>query len=95
MPSFERFSEAIVPGIRVTEISEDGSEIYHIFQCQKDALLNAPKELVRCKDCKHGSPYCTEDVCGETLIECKRPDLGDIIEIHRWDWYCFDGDRRE
>ena len=47
--------------------------------------------VVRCKDCEHGSLYCTEDVCGETLIECNRPDLGDVIEIHRWKWFCADG----
>lgn len=51
------------------------------------------KEIVQCKDCKHGSLYCTEDVCGETLIECNRPDLGDV-EIHGWKWFCADGERR-
>ncbi len=51
-------------------------------------------QVVRCKDCKHGSLYCTEDVCGETLIECNRPDLGDVIEIHGWKWFCADGKRR-
>lgn len=51
-------------------------------------------EVVRCKDCKHGSLYMTEDVCGKTLIECNRPDLGDVIEIHGWDWFCADGERR-
>ena len=54
---------------------------------------NAP-ELVRCKYCKYGSLYCTEDVCGETLIECNRPNLGDVIEIHEWNWFCADGKRR-
>ena len=57
-------------------------------------LKDKPQELVRCKDCKHGSLYCTEDVCGETLIECNRPDLGDVIEIHGWKWFCADGERR-
>lgn len=51
--------------------------------------------VVRCKDCKHGSLYCTEDVCGETLIECNRPDLGDVIEIHGWKWFCADGERKD
>ena len=51
--------------------------------------------VVRCKDCKHGSLYCTEDVCGETLIECNRPDLGDVIEIHGWKWFCADGERKK
>ena len=50
--------------------------------------------VVFCKDCKHGSLYCTEDVCGETLIECNRPDLGDVIEIHGWKWFCADGEQK-
>ena len=53
------------------------------------------EELVRCKDCKHGSLYCTEDVCGETLIECNRPDIGNVIEIHGWKWFCADGERKD
>ena len=53
------------------------------------------RPLVLCNDCKHGSLYCTEDVCGETLIECNRPDLGDVIEIHEWKWFCADGKRKE
>lgn len=50
--------------------------------------------VTRCIDCKHGSLYCTEDCCGETLIECNRPDLGDVIEIHEWKWFCADGERK-
>ena len=51
-------------------------------------------KVVRCENCKHGNLYCTEDVCGETLIECNRPDLGDVIEIHGWKWFCADGERK-
>ena len=58
------------------------------------ALLKEQPEIIRCKDCKYGSLYCTEDVCGETLIECNRPDLGDVIEIHGWKWFCADGERK-
>ena len=57
-------------------------------------LLKEQPEIIRCKDCKYGSLYCTEDVCGETLIECTRPDLGDVIEIHGWKWFCADGERK-
>lgn len=57
-------------------------------------LLKEQETVVRCKDCKHGSLYCTEDVCGETLIECNRPDLGDAIEIHGWKWFCADGEKK-
>lgn len=56
-------------------------------------LLKEQPEIIRCKDCKYGSLYCTEDVCGETLIECNRSDLGDVIEIHGWKWFCADGKR--
>ena len=51
-------------------------------------------DIVRCKYCKHGSIYMTEDVCGKTLIECNHPELGDNIAIHAWDWFCADGERR-
>ena len=64
--------------------------VYELNGNPKDMI-----EVIRCKDCKHGSLYCTEDVCGETLIECTRPDLGDVIEIHGWNWFCADGKRRE
>ena len=57
-------------------------------------MAKQPK-IVMCKDCEHGSLYCTEDVCGETLIECNRPDLGDVIEIHGWKWFCADGECKE
>ncbi len=52
-------------------------------------------ELFRCKDCNHGSIYCTEDVCGATLIECNHPDLGDTVAIHKWDWFCADGEPKK
>ena len=62
----------------------------------KDTLNNKyVQELVRCKDCKHGSIYMTEDVCGKTLIECNHPELGDNIAIHAWDWFCADGVRKD
>ena len=64
------------------------------FREIREALSEYRPEIVQCKDCKHGSLYCTEDVCGETLIECNRPDLGDVIEIHEWKWFCADGKRR-
>ena len=51
--------------------------------------------IVRCKDCKHGSIYMTEDVCGKTLIECNHPDIGNVIALHTWDWFCADGELKE
>lgn len=54
-------------------------------------VLNA-SELVRCKDCKHGNIYCTEDTHGETLYECNIHEID--IEIHKWNWFCADGERK-
>ena len=51
--------------------------------------------VIRCKECKHGSIYMTEDVCGKTLIECNHPELGDYIAIHAWDWSCADRERKD
>lgn len=56
------------------------------------ALLKEQPRITRCNGCKYGSIYCTDDVCGETLIECNHPDLGDTIAIHAWNWYCADGE---
>lgn len=64
----------------------------------KVAFLTLPNwnpVVVRCKDCKHGSLYCTEDVCGATLIECNHPDLCETVSIHKWDWFCADGEKRQ
>lgn len=70
-------------------------ETANLYKCPNCGTWVSAENVVRCKDCKHGSPYCTEDVCGETLIECNRPDLGDVIEIHGWKWFCADGERKE
>lgn len=64
-------------------------------EVMEEEIADRPQELVRCEHCKHGSLYCTEDVCGKTLIECNRPDLGDVIEIHEWNWFCADGEPKE
>ena len=56
-------------------------------------LMYQGKELVRCKDCKHGGLYCTEDTHGETLYECCLHGI-DEIEVHKQDWYCADGERK-
>lgn len=61
----------------------------------KCELLKEQQEIVRCKDCKYGSIYMTEDVCGATLIECNNPNIGDAVAVHKWDWFCADGDRKE
>lgn len=52
-------------------------------------------QIVRCNDCKHGSLYCTEDVCGATLIECNHPDFAETVVVHKWDWFCADGEPKD
>lgn len=81
-------------------LSQDDWRAYHsdseVAEIAKAALalLKEQPEIVRCLDCKHGSIYMTEDVCGKTLIECNHSELGDNIAIHAWDWFCADGERK-
>lgn len=75
------------------EQKQDRIEIAHEI-VSNSILVYQGKEIVRCKYCKHGSIYMTEDVCGKTLIECNHPDIGDAIAIHAWDWFCADGERK-
>ena len=67
---------------------------HHVLAEEAYKYISEQPQIVRCKDCKHGSLYCTEDVCGATLIECNHPDLGDTVAIHKWDWFCADGERK-
>ena len=82
------------------DFMDGGSSITKAFIMAMLGTRNATPTIdavpvVRCNDCKHGSLYCTEDVLGETLIECNRPDLGDVVEIHGWKWFCADGEKKE
>lgn len=49
-------------------------------------LEEPPKELVRCKDCKHGDP-----VCGGKLYTC------DLLwdGLQKPDFFCGDGQRKD
>lgn len=49
--------------------------------------------LIRCKDCKYRSYYCTEATDGTTLYTCHHPCANDVSRPG--DWYCADGKRRE
>ena len=69
--------------------------VAHALNVISELPIIRQPEIVRCKDCKHGSIYMTEDVCGKTLIECNHPELGDNIAIHAWDWFCADAERKE
>ncbi len=50
-------------------------------------------ELVRCKDCKYRSIYCTEATDGTTLYTCNHPCANDVPRP--FDWFCADGERRD
>lgn len=46
-------------------------------------------ELIRCKDCKHGEP------CNEGDVYCNN-DIGTFESpVHKPDWFCADGERRD
>ena len=89
----------VLSAVQRIGVNVDKEELLKALAYDRDQYMKGyndrDHEIVRCKDCKHGSLYCTEDVCGETLIECNRPDLGDAIEIHGWKWFCADGERKE
>lgn len=45
-------------------------------------------ELIRCRDCKYGEP------CNEGDVYCTK-DIGTIeSSVHKPDWFCADGKRR-
>ena len=67
--------------------------VHHAINVIAELPIIRQPEVVRCKDCKHGSLYITEDVCGKILIECKHFELENKIEIHTEDWFCADGER--
>ncbi len=56
-------------------------------------MLRREQELVRCKDCKWRSFYCTEATDGTTLYECHHPCADNCSRP--WNWFCADGIRRE
>lgn len=50
------------------------------------------RDLVRCKDCKFRSLYCTEATDGTTLYTCHHPCANDVPRPA--DWFCADGERK-
>ena len=50
-------------------------------------------EVVRCKDCKYRSFYCTEATDGTTLYTCNHPCANDVPRP--FDWYCADGRKKD
>ena len=51
--------------------------------------LKEMEEVVRCKDCKHG----TDSHDGLNQWVCIKPNTSDFY--HDADWFCADGERRE
>ena len=55
-------------------------------------LLKSQPQIVRCKDCKYRSIYCTEATDGTTLYTCNHPCANNVPRPA--DWYCANGKRR-
>ena len=56
-------------------------------------IEEAPDAIVKCKDCKYRSFYCTEATDGTTLYECHHPCANSVPRPGYW--FCADGERRE
>ena len=72
--------------------------IISVADSEKDAIDNiircyATEELVRCKDCKYRSFYCTEATDGTTLYECHHPCANSVARPGNW--FCAEGKRKE
>ena len=57
------------------------------------AMIAVQQEIVRCKDCKWRSYYCTEATDGTTMYTCHYPCANDVSRPA--DWFCADGERKE
>ena len=68
----------------------DMQELVNIAEMTASAIENGKLVwIVRCKDCKHGEP------CNDGEIYCKK-DVGTIeTAVHKPDWFCADGERKE
>ena len=58
----------------------------------KCELLKEQPEIVRCKDCKYRSYYCTEATDGTTLYTCHHPCSNSVPRPG--DWFCADGEAK-
>ena len=72
------------------EFIESYIEGSHGFLVRDD---NPKIPLVRCKDCKWRSFYCTEATDGTTLYACHHPCANDVARPAGW--FCAEGERRE
>jgi hypothetical protein len=52
-------------------------------------MLRKEQELVRCKDCAHGSLWCGN-------IKCVKPGMKKYeMDLHPVNWFCADGEHKE
>ena len=62
--------------------------------CENCAIAIEDRQpVVRCKDCKYRSLYCTEATDGTTLYTCHHPCANDVPRP--FDWFCADGERKD
>lgn len=57
-----------------------------------DFIERQKAEIVRCKDCKWRSYYCTEATDGTTMYTCHYPCADGTPRPA--DWFCADGEKR-
>ena len=74
----------------IIKVDEDKKDI--MGNCP---LVEKPKELIRCKDCKYASKHSSYSVFGKPLYVCNHVrQIGrEGLAIHTEDWFCADGER--
>ena len=64
-----------------------------IIEKHDNGKLVPVKELVRCKDCKHGEP-CKNGL-DEDAIECFDTDICLEVRCRNPNWYCANGELKD
>ena len=93
MPDREKVINAIeccIDGCLCAECDYEGIEgcWNKVLLTDALALLKEQPQIVRCKDCKHG----TDSHDGLNQWVCIKPNTSDFY--HDADWFCADGERR-
>ena len=76
----------------ICEMQNDALEALTELMDEVELLKEQP-EIVRCKDCKYRSLYCTEATDGTALYTCNHPCANDVPRP--FDWYCADGRKKD
>jgi hypothetical protein len=83
-------------------MSDDNFVPYDAFPPLHSGMVLTQKQIdmfkdmvcvVRCKDCKYRSFYCTEATDGTTVYTCHHPCANSVCRPG--DWFCADGERKE